>query len=169
MRVQTKQLERPEKRRVSRGFSLIELLIVVAVILIIAAIAIPNFIRTKMRANEAAAVTNMRTITTAETVYSITYGIGYSTNLTKLGGTLVIVDKDNAGLIDSVLASGAKSGYNFSYTVLASDANGRPVDYSVTADPTLVGKSGDRHFYTDQSAIIRHNETGTAGPNDPAI
>ncbi len=64
----------------ARGFSLIELLIVVAVILVIAAIAIPNFIRSKMRANEASAVANIRNITTGEVIYSTTYNIGYSSD-----------------------------------------------------------------------------------------
>src|SRR5579862_4115126 len=136
----------------SRGFSLVELLVVVAVILIISAIAIPNFIRSKMRGNEAAAVANLRNITTAETVYSTTYGIGYTTNLTQLGGTTVIVDQNNAGLIDSVLASGSKTGYTFTYTVLSADVSGHVLAFAVTADPTLPGQSGDRHFYADQSA-----------------
>ena len=70
----------------SAGFSLIELMIVVAVILIIAGIAIPNFIRSKMRANEAGAVSNMRTIATASVVYNTTYGVGFAPSLPALGG-----------------------------------------------------------------------------------
>jgi len=157
------------KTLASRGFSLIELLVVVAVILIISAIAIPNFIRSKMRANEAAAVANLRNITTAETVYSTTYGIGYTTNLTKLGGTTVIVDQNNAGLIDSVLASGIKTGYTFTYTILSTDPSGHVLAFACTADPVVPGQSGDRHFYADQSATIRHNETTTATATDPPI
>src|SRR6267154_5145843 len=102
-----------------KGFSLIELLVVVAVILIVAAIAIPNFIRSKMRANEAAAVQNSRNITTAEVVYSTTYGIGFSIDLPTLSGNGVIVDQNSAGLIDTVLAAGTKSGYVFTYTILS--------------------------------------------------
>ena len=164
-----RQNNQPAKTSAARGFSLIELLVVVAVILIISAIAIPNFIRSKMRANEAAAVANLRNITTAETVYSTTYGIGYTTNLTQLGGTTAIVDQNNAGLIDSVLASGSKTGYTFTYSILVSDAAGHVLAFAITADPTLAGRSGDRHFYADQSAIIRHNETTTATSTDPAI
>src|SRR5712692_2690769 len=117
--------QRKRSSRGARGFSLIELLIVVAVILIIAGIAIPNFIRSKMRANEAAAVSNLRNISTAEVSYSTTYGIGFSSTLAKLGpapGGSIFVDANNAGLIDDVLAaaisgSSGKSGYTFNYNV----------------------------------------------------
>jgi type IV pilus assembly protein PilA len=157
------------RKRKQQGFSLVELLIVVSVILIIAAIAIPNFIKSKMRANEAAAVQNLRTVTTANTVYLTTYGIGYSTNLTNLSGNTLIVDANNAGLIDSVLASGVKSGYSYTYTVTARDILGQAVGYSITADPISVGATGERYFYTDQSAILRFSTTGTATASDSAI
>jgi len=110
----------------NRGFSLIELLVVVAVILIIAAIAIPNFIKSKMRANEAAAVHSMRNISTAQVVYTTTYNIGYAPALTNLGGTGVTVDQNNAALIDDVLAGGIKSGYIFLYAVTGTDPLGNP-------------------------------------------
>lgn len=152
-----------------RGFSLIELLIVVAVILVLAAIAIPNFIKSKMRANESAAVQNLRMITTANVVYLTTYGIGYASALTKLGGNLVIVDSTAAGLLDAVLSGGLKTGYSYTYTQGAVDAAGNVVSFSVTAEPTNVGATGQRYFYTDQTAIIRQNTTGMAGPTDTPI
>lgn len=151
-----------------RGFSLIELLIVVAVILIIAAIAIPNFIRSRMRANESAAVQNLRNITTANVVYLTTYGIGFSDSLAKLGGNIPVPDATASGLIDSVLSSGIKTGYSFTYAVTAS-AGTQVVGYSVNAEPTTVGATGDRYFYVDQSCIIRQNTTVPASVTDPAI
>lgn len=158
-----------DRKRPQHGFSLIELLIVVAVILIIAAIAIPSFMRSRMRANEAAAVGNLKNIATAETIYLTTYGIGYSTTLPKLGGNLVSVDSNNAGLIDTVLASGNKGGYSFNYTVTASDPLGHAVGFAVSAEPLGVGTTGDNYYYIDQSAIIRHSTTGPATASDPAI
>ena len=169
MRVNSRQTEQHKIRGMARGFSLIELLIVVAVILVIAAIAIPNFIRSKMRANEAAAVANVRNITTGEVIYSTTYNIGFSSTLAKLGGNTVSVDQNNAGLIDSVLSAGTKTGYLFTYDVVSTDSNGNVLAYSINADPVLPGQSGDRHFYADQSAIIRQNTTSVAGPYDPAL
>jgi type IV pilus assembly protein PilA len=152
----------------TQGFSLVELLVVVAVILIIAAIAIPNFIQSKERANESGAAQNLRTITTAEVIYNTTYAVGF-TNLTNLGGTGTTNSATNAELIDSVLSSGTKSGYIFSYTALASDGLGYVTSYSVNADPTVPGYTGARHFYTDQSGVIRENDTVAAGPTDNPI
>src|SRR6266436_5962957 len=125
---------RISSRDPNKGFSLIELLIVVAVILIIAAIAIPNYLKSKMLANEASAVQNLRNITTAELVYSTTYGIDFSDNLSKLSGNGITVDQNNAGLIDEVLASGRKSGYVYTFSALTTDAQGHPSTYSVAAD-----------------------------------
>ena len=153
----------------SKGFSLIELMIVVAIILIIAGIAIPNFLRAKMQAHESAAAQNLRAITTAEVIYSTTYNMGFSNSLAQLSGTSVIADPNNAGLIDSVLASTIKGGYVYTYTVLATDGQGHAVSYSCNADPQTAGVTGQRHFYSDQSAIIRSNNTATAGPSDPPI
>ena len=154
--------------RLEAGFSLIELLVVVAVILIIAAIAIPNYIQSRMRANEASAVESLRNIATAEIVYSSTYGLDYSNTLPQLSGTGVTPDQNNAGLIDEILASGHKSGYTIVYTQLTTDAQGNTATYSVTADPQS-STTGQRHFYADQTCVIRSNDAIPAGPTDPPI
>jgi prepilin-type N-terminal cleavage/methylation domain-containing protein len=151
------------------GFTLIELLVVVAVIMVIAGIAIPNFIRSKMRANEAGAVANLRTISTASVVYNTTYGAGFASSLAALGGNPATPSAAQAGLIDAVLSAGVKSGFIFTYTVVATDAAGNAQAYTVTADPITPGTTGDRHFYTDQTSIIRENLTTTAGPSDSPI
>jgi prepilin-type N-terminal cleavage/methylation domain-containing protein len=158
-------------RRTTRdsGFSLVELLIVVSVILIIAAIAIPNFIRSKMRANESGAVANLRNITTANVAYLTTYGIGYASGLPKLSGNNVIVDANAAGLIDEVLAAGNKSGYSYGYSVATVDSQGHVVAYTLTAEPLNFGTTGEKYFYTDQTAIIRFNTAAPATVTDPAI
>jgi type IV pilus assembly protein PilA len=161
------KLEHRSTRQLSdKGFSLIELLIVVAVILIVAAIAIPNYIQSKMRANEAAAVHSIRDISTAELFYSSTYGINYSTTLTQLSGTGINPDVNNAGLIDEVLAGGIRQGYVITYTPITTDALGHTITYTVTADPINPGTTGQRHFYTDQTCVIRSNISTTAGPTD---
>lgn len=155
--------------RTVKGFSLIELLVVVAVILIIAAIAVPNYMKSKMRANESSAVQSLRNIATAEVVYSSTYGIDFSTDLVQLSGNGINPDPNNAGLIDENLAGGQKSGYIFQFTQLTTDSQGHTATYSVTADPEVSGTTGQRHFYVDQSCVIRVNLSATAGPSDPPI
>jgi len=169
MRSRTEQTEEHGMARKARGFSLIELLIVVAVILIIAAIAIPNFLRSKMRANEASAVSSLRSITTAEVVYSSTYDIGYATSLLALGGSGAVVNQANAELIDSVLSAGVKSGYAFTYAATSTDSNGDVLTYAANADPSLAGTTGDTHFFVDQTSIIRSNPSMPASLNDTPI
>ena len=144
-----------------KGFSLIELLIVVAIILIIAAIAIPNLLRSKMAANEASAVGSLRSLNTACITYSTTYG-SYPTSLANLGPGSPATST-TADLIDSVLASGTKSGYSFTFA-------GGGATYSITAIPVTVGTTGQRAFFTDQSGVIRANTSG-ASPTatDPPI
>jgi type IV pilus assembly protein PilA len=147
------------KMRKQKGFSLIELLIVVAIILIIAAIAIPNLLRAKMAANEASAVGSLRTINTSSVEYSTTYSIGYPAALTNLGPASSATST-SADLIDSVLASGTKSGYTFSYTAGTATA-GSVNTYTITATPVVVGTTGQRMFFTDQSGVIRADASGS--------
>jgi prepilin-type N-terminal cleavage/methylation domain-containing protein len=148
-------------RNKQKGFSLIELLIVVAIILIIAAIAIPNLLRSKMAANEASAVGSMRTINTTATQYSTTYN-GYPSALSNLGGPAGgSATSSSAELIDAVLAGGTKSGYSFAYTAGATDTNGNVLQYTMTAVPTSSGVTGQRTFFTDQTGVIRADATGS--------
>jgi type IV pilus assembly protein PilA len=144
-----------------KGFSLIELLIVVAIILIIAAIAIPNLLRSRIAANEASAVGSVRTINTAEVTYATTYpNVGFAA-LPSLGGSGG--SSGGAGLIDAVLASGVKSGYSFAVSV---DTSTTPSTvYSVTGSP-LSSQTGQRGFYSDQSGVIRYNTAGVASAGD---
>jgi len=151
----------------NKGFSLIELLIVVAIILIIAAIAIPNLLRSRMAANEASAVGSLRTINTACVTYSSTYGIGFPTALHDLG-TSGAATSTSADLIDNVLAGGVKSGYAFSYAFTAAVSGVVPA-YAVNASPLSPGQTGQRYFYTDQSGVIRFNISAAASATDSPI
>ena len=142
-------------RNRQKGFSLIELLIVVAIILIIAAIAIPNLLRSKIAANQASAVGSLRTLNTACIAYSTSYG-QFPSALTNLGpvgsGT---ASSTSADLIDSVLAAGQKSGYTFAFT-----AGGSNQSYSITATPITAATTGQNMYYTDQSGVIRVDTSG---------
>jgi prepilin-type N-terminal cleavage/methylation domain-containing protein len=157
------------RRRSQQGFSLVELLIVVAVILIIAAIAIPNFITSKLRANESGAIENMRTITSANVVFSTTWQTGYASTLATLGGNSAAPTATAAGLLDSVLASGNKSGYTYSYSAGTVDSGGNIDNYTINAAPEVPGQTGVRYFFTDQTAVIRYNASQPATSSDQPI
>jgi type IV pilus assembly protein PilA len=146
-------------RNKQKGFSLIELLIVVAIILIIAAIAIPNLIRSKMAANEASAVASLRTYNTAIVAYSTTYNTDPITNLSTLGPAAT-PSSTSADLVDSLLGLAApiKSGYDFTYSPLSTTAPN--TSYNIVAVPTS-SSTGQRKFYTDQSGVIWQTTDGT--------
>ena len=153
--------------RSAKGFSLIELLIVVAIILIIAAIAIPSYLHARLAANESSAVGSIRAINTAMISYNSTYpSVGFASNLTALGGNCtgaVLPTTGSACLIDSQLAAGTKSGYTFV-------ATGSSGSYTTFASPVSPNNTGVRYFCSFGDAVVRFSTStittcdGTVGP-----
>lgn len=164
--------------RNQKGFSLIELLIVVAIILIIAAIAIPNLLRARMAANESSAVASVRTINSAETTYNSTYpSIGFSPDLITLGGALgaaCVPATGTACLLDSVLANngnpagGGKSGYMFS-TGAGTAAGGVNVGYTIQATPITINQTGIRGFCAEEDAVVRVDPAGKCANSEAGV
>jgi type IV pilus assembly protein PilA len=174
-----------------KGFSLIELLIVVAIILIIAAIAIPDLLKSKQAANQASAVGSIHTINTAEVTYSSTFTIGFSPTLANLGPPATPPDSElAANLIDSILAAGVKSSYGFSYVVnpatpitpvactATPTSSGTPATppvpnatYQINASPVAcpAGGGAGLYYFTDQTNVIRQSNTAPAGTGDSPL
>ena len=137
-----------------RGFSLIELLIVVAIILIIAAIAIPNLLRARIAANESSAVASIRTLNTAQISYNSAYPtVGFAAGLTNLAGTSCAPPTSaGACLVDTQLASGSKSGYKFTM----GGVTGTPAaTYQAIATPLTPNQTGTRYFCSFADAVVR--------------
>ena len=183
-------------RRNSKGFSLIELLIVVAIILIIAAIAIPDLLKSRQAANQASAVGSLRTLNTSEVTYSSTYTAGFSPSLASLGPPAAPPDTfAAANLIDSILAGGIKSNYQFSYVPLVGAAvpaamacalnpaagavpqgaapavpgTTNVAAYTINASPFACVAGNGNYYFTDQSGVIRQKNTAPAGPADSPL
>jgi len=136
----------------NQGFTLIELMIVVAIIAIIAAIAIPSLLNARKAGNEASAISSLRTLTTCCEQYRTRFQ-SYPSGLTALS---------TERYIDNVLGSGTKSGYSFSFAGAANT-------WLCSSTPTATGTTGDRYFFVDQSGVIRFSSTGAATSSSPAI
>jgi type IV pilus assembly protein PilA len=160
-----------------RGFSLIELLIVVAIILIIAAIAIPNLMRARIAANQASGLSNLRTITSASIIYWSTYGNGYPPDLVTFGG-IGAPNCNGAMLLDETLTVPPfqKSGYQLDYKpqgapILNSPAGcGAPGfnGYLVTSVPVTVGSTGQTSYCSDEPGVIHLDTSGTKAASPAA-
>lgn len=136
------------KRFSDQGFSLVELLIVVLIIGIIAQMAIPHLMRSKLAANEASAITTVRSVLNAETLYVTTVGSGKYASM----GSLV-----SGMLVDTVVGSSTKDGYVFAISLGAADAS-----FVIDARPTGYLNSGIRSFFTDETAVIRYTTADSA-------
>jgi len=156
------------------GFTLIELLVVVSIIMVIAAIAVPSFMRSRMSANETSALASTRQIATAQTAFKASNQFDSDTNGESDYGTLVqLADPDGAGLthpyIDEVLGAGTKGGYTFTMNVTLGDLVNTP-DYTCLAVPVNPGQSGQRQYFVDVSGVLRFTSDGTApGPASSVI
>jgi len=139
----------------NKGFSLIELMIVVLVIGIIAALSMPNLAKSKMAAHESSAISGMRTLVTAQITFATRSGSGnFAADLTEL---------EAANLIDSVMGSGTAEAYSFA-------VSGSGVQYTIDARPLAYGSSGIRSFFTDESGAIRYTTADAAATvSDPGL
>jgi type IV pilus assembly protein PilA len=170
MTTQKQSGQRAPERRTSSGFSLIELLVVIAIILIIAAIAIPQLLRARIAANEAASAETVRTITTAAMAYNATWGNGFPASLATLGGLAgALATCDQADLMDPIVttAPNQKSGFTYAYTPV-----GAPVippagcgaagsnAYLVSGTPIIYGVTGIRSFCSDEPGVIHYDTAG---------
>lgn len=142
-----------------RGFTLVEIMIVVAILMTLATLAISSVLRARHNANEMAAVASCRSIVTAcQNYYSGVYPHTYPSGLSDL-----VPPISSPGYIDSVLATGTKQGYTFTYARID------PESFTLNAAPTSVGKTGTRYFFADETSVIKANPNGPAGAGDEAV
>lgn len=143
----------------------------IPVVLIIAAIAIPNLLRSKMAANEASAVGSLRTISLDANLYYAGHANGFPSDLNTLTSSIGLKTEGGGvtSSIDPALAAGQKSGYMFAYEASSSRAGGALDTFRVSADPITQGTTGQRYFYVDQTGVIRYQEDGPANEHSPPL
>jgi type II secretory pathway pseudopilin PulG len=156
---------RPQKWQ--RGVSVVEVVVLIAILLVVAAIAIPNLLHSNLSENESSTVASLRALNAACSNYSMLYG-GYPGSLSNLGPGDA-ANSTSAALIDAALASGTKGGYVFTYTAGATGIGGNVLSYSITANPDAPGGTGRRRFFTDQSGVIRANRAGAADASSTPV
>jgi prepilin-type N-terminal cleavage/methylation domain-containing protein len=148
------------KYKIDKGFTLVEIMVVISILALLAAISIPMMLRNQINANETVAISSCRTIVSAcQSFYSYNMPRIYPEDLATLGTAGPL----GPAFIDNVLASGAKSGYDFTYSRTS------PVTFTLNADPQVPGRTGVRYFYSDETGRITAKEGGQAGPADPSI
>jgi len=135
-----------------QGFTLLELMIVVAVLAIVVAIALPGFLQSRIAANEGSAISSTKHVVSANEQYRLRFG-SFADSISDLGA---------AGYIDDSMSDSLKSGYTFSYV-------GYSDDYDLNGDPVSPGLSGNRYFFVDSSGVIRFSTTGPATNTDTAL
>ena len=138
------------RRKHKLGFSLVEIMVAVAILMILTFIAIPNLLRSNINANETSTIANLRNLYSAFIMY---YGANNKTYPAQLA--------DMAGYINPALVNGEKSGYTFDYVRDSAD------EFYVNANPKIPRRTGVRYFYMDERSTIRYNTSGEAGENDP--
>ena len=139
------------------GFTLIEIMVTIAIIATIAAMAISSMLRSRMHANETIAVTSCKTVASACQSYFSTKDT-YPSSLADLAAP-----NSNPPYIDDNLATGQKAGYDFTYRL------NNPVSFALNASPTYPGRTGERYFYIDETGLLTFNKDGAAGPNDTPV
>ena len=141
------------------GFTLVEIMIVVAIVMTLATLAMSSVLRARHNANEMAAVVSCRTIVTAaQNFYANSYPHTYPGSLSDL-----VEPTSKPPYIDSTLASGTKQGYEFTYTLIDAES------FTLNADPAVPGRTGTRYFFADETSVIRADPTGQASADDPVV
>ncbi|MDP2921815.1 MAG: type II secretion system protein [Candidatus Omnitrophota bacterium] len=145
--------------KLKRGFTLVEIMVVVAILMTLATLVVSNVLRARHNANEMAVVAACKTIVNAcQTFYANTFPHAYPTDLSDL-----IPPVSDPPYIDNVLAAGTKQGYRFTYAFLDTES------FTLNADPVVPGKTGTRRFFANESGVIRANSIGEASAADPAV
>ena len=141
------------------GFTLVEIMIVVAIVATLTTLVISSVLRARHNANETAALASCRTVlTAAQTFYANSYPHSYPSDLLDL-----VLPVSDPPYIDDVLASGVKQGYEFTYAFIDSE------NFTLNADPVVSGRTGTRHFFADERGSIKANAEEEATEDDPAV